>query len=327
MVAQGATTAFRGRACNHGNTIWGARRTCPGKSLYQCHYSSLFNEANCSNHSSGSICSVFCDEKWLANPSTAVDRNNGTGNDCADNTQRATGYRKSPQIHSDGAANSSTGAADPTGTGAIRRPRTDSESLPATAGATAGINTAGARCSPDADTVGAADRFPEDPCGAERAEAIAAGSTHAHDGAAGHQPQPGGHHLTTQQWPPATTTTANLATADSGPIINVRVLDFIVNGSFHGIRNLRRSGAQTTARNGTHQQPARRPPEAATDVRGSESETTRKFPSPSVLSSYPSNANLSELSQPKAGSVPCRYWREGKCLKGEDCTFRHDPLD
>ncbi|KAL1963452.1 hypothetical protein VTN77DRAFT_8353 [Rasamsonia byssochlamydoides] len=30
---------------------------------------------------------------------------------------------------------------------------------------------------------------------------------------------------------------------------------------------------------------------------------------------------------PKAGSVPCRYWREGKCLKGEDCTFRHDPLD
>ncbi|KAL2867313.1 uncharacterized protein BJX67DRAFT_371979 [Aspergillus lucknowensis] len=29
---------------------------------------------------------------------------------------------------------------------------------------------------------------------------------------------------------------------------------------------------------------------------------------------------------PKAGLVPCRYWREGKCLKGEDCTFRHDPL-
>ncbi|KAJ9305854.1 hypothetical protein DTO217A2_4597 [Paecilomyces variotii] len=30
---------------------------------------------------------------------------------------------------------------------------------------------------------------------------------------------------------------------------------------------------------------------------------------------------------PKAGLVACRYWREGKCLKGEDCTFRHDPLD
>ncbi|KMP05781.1 hypothetical protein CIRG_05462 [Coccidioides immitis RMSCC 2394] len=30
---------------------------------------------------------------------------------------------------------------------------------------------------------------------------------------------------------------------------------------------------------------------------------------------------------PKAGLVPCRYWKEGKCLKGSDCTFRHDPLD
>ncbi|WEW60221.1 hypothetical protein PRK78_005706 [Emydomyces testavorans] len=30
---------------------------------------------------------------------------------------------------------------------------------------------------------------------------------------------------------------------------------------------------------------------------------------------------------PKAGLVPCRYWKEGKCLKGAECTFRHDPLD
>ena len=30
---------------------------------------------------------------------------------------------------------------------------------------------------------------------------------------------------------------------------------------------------------------------------------------------------------PKAGLVPCRYWKEGKCIKGDDCTFRHDPLD
>ncbi|CEL07657.1 hypothetical protein ASPCAL10813 [Aspergillus calidoustus] len=29
---------------------------------------------------------------------------------------------------------------------------------------------------------------------------------------------------------------------------------------------------------------------------------------------------------PKAGLVPCRYWREGKCLKGDNCTFRHDPF-
>ncbi|KAH8424351.1 uncharacterized protein LDX57_002102 [Aspergillus melleus] len=30
---------------------------------------------------------------------------------------------------------------------------------------------------------------------------------------------------------------------------------------------------------------------------------------------------------PKAGLVPCRYWPEGKCIKGDDCTFRHDPLN
>ncbi|KAL4875645.1 hypothetical protein BJY04DRAFT_211180 [Aspergillus karnatakaensis] len=36
--------------------------------------------------------------------------------------------------------------------------------------------------------------------------------------------------------------------------------------------------------------------------------------------------NTPNKKHPKAGSVPCRYWREGKCLKGDDCTFRHDPL-
>ena len=35
---------------------------------------------------------------------------------------------------------------------------------------------------------------------------------------------------------------------------------------------------------------------------------------------------LTMKQQPKVGIVPCRYWREGKCLKGDDCTFRHDPL-
>ncbi|EEP81252.1 predicted protein [Uncinocarpus reesii 1704] len=29
----------------------------------------------------------------------------------------------------------------------------------------------------------------------------------------------------------------------------------------------------------------------------------------------------------KSGLVPCRYWKEGKCLKGADCTFRHDLTD
>lgn len=31
--------------------------------------------------------------------------------------------------------------------------------------------------------------------------------------------------------------------------------------------------------------------------------------------------------KPKAGLVPCRYWAEGRCVKGTECTFRHDPLD
>ncbi|KAL4895324.1 hypothetical protein BDV59DRAFT_153471 [Aspergillus ambiguus] len=30
---------------------------------------------------------------------------------------------------------------------------------------------------------------------------------------------------------------------------------------------------------------------------------------------------------PKAGMVACRYWAEGRCRKGDDCTYRHDPLN
>ncbi|KAF9891913.1 hypothetical protein FE257_002876 [Aspergillus nanangensis] len=30
---------------------------------------------------------------------------------------------------------------------------------------------------------------------------------------------------------------------------------------------------------------------------------------------------------PKAGLVACRYWAEGRCRKGDECTYRHDPLD
>ncbi|KAE8376771.1 hypothetical protein BDV26DRAFT_282376 [Aspergillus bertholletiae] len=37
--------------------------------------------------------------------------------------------------------------------------------------------------------------------------------------------------------------------------------------------------------------------------------------------------NGSNKSHPKVGLVPCRYWPEGKCRKGNDCTFRHDPLN
>ncbi|KAL2218374.1 C-x8-C-x5-C-x3-H type zinc finger protein [Thermoascus aurantiacus ATCC 26904] len=39
------------------------------------------------------------------------------------------------------------------------------------------------------------------------------------------------------------------------------------------------------------------------------------------------NGDAKQKKHPKAGLVACRYWREGKCLKGDDCTFRHDPLD
>jgi hypothetical protein len=30
---------------------------------------------------------------------------------------------------------------------------------------------------------------------------------------------------------------------------------------------------------------------------------------------------------PKAGLVACRYWAEGRCRKGDECTYRHDPLN
>ncbi|GLA77068.1 hypothetical protein AtubIFM55763_008949 [Aspergillus tubingensis] len=40
-----------------------------------------------------------------------------------------------------------------------------------------------------------------------------------------------------------------------------------------------------------------------------------------------SRSNEPNKKHPKAGLVPCRYWREGKCRKGDECTFRHDPLD
>lgn len=46
----------------------------------------------------------------------------------------------------------------------------------------------------------------------------------------------------------------------------------------------------------------------------------------SYTSSPRSEHNTDYGRQPKVGIVPCRYWKEGKCLKGDDCTFRHDPL-
>ncbi|KAL3482203.1 hypothetical protein BJX99DRAFT_83259 [Aspergillus californicus] len=38
-----------------------------------------------------------------------------------------------------------------------------------------------------------------------------------------------------------------------------------------------------------------------------------------------SRLNAPNKKHPKAGSVACRFWRGGNCLKGDDCTFRHDP--
>ncbi|BCR84600.1 uncharacterized protein ACHE_20058S [Aspergillus chevalieri] len=43
-------------------------------------------------------------------------------------------------------------------------------------------------------------------------------------------------------------------------------------------------------------------------------------------SSKRNRPNGPHKKHPKVGIVPCRYWKEGKCLKGDDCTFRHDPL-
>jgi hypothetical protein len=33
-----------------------------------------------------------------------------------------------------------------------------------------------------------------------------------------------------------------------------------------------------------------------------------------------------DTNKSKAFTLPCRFWPEGKCRKGADCTYRHDPL-
>lgn len=38
-----------------------------------------------------------------------------------------------------------------------------------------------------------------------------------------------------------------------------------------------------------------------------------------------SKSSLPSKQHPKVGLVPCRYWASGKCRKGSDCTYRHDP--
>lgn len=53
---------------------------------------------------------------------------------------------------------------------------------------------------------------------------------------------------------------------------------------------------------------------------------TKKHVSSTTLFKLCGRFDANYMQQPKVGIVPCRYWREGKCLKGDECTFRHDAL-
>jgi hypothetical protein len=38
-------------------------------------------------------------------------------------------------------------------------------------------------------------------------------------------------------------------------------------------------------------------------------------------------SHLKGINRALIGTKPCMYYRQGKCTKGQQCTFRHDPIE
>lgn len=63
------------------------------------------------------------------------------------------------------------------------------------------------------------------------------------------------------------------------------------------------------------------------DPTWSRSKRTKSTDKPvSTMSAYHSMTNPLIPKQYKVGLVPCKFWAEGMCRKGDNCTYRHDPL-
>ncbi|PLB34790.1 uncharacterized protein BDW47DRAFT_120038 [Aspergillus candidus] len=74
------------------------------------------------------------------------------------------------------------------------------------------------------------------------------------------------------------------------------------------------NGVNSYQTHGLHEDPERkRMRETAFDGTDDERYSKRNKPNPP------------NKQHPKVGLVPCRYWASGKCRKGSDCTYRHDP--
>ncbi|PLN84737.1 hypothetical protein BDW42DRAFT_191346 [Aspergillus taichungensis] len=74
------------------------------------------------------------------------------------------------------------------------------------------------------------------------------------------------------------------------------------------------NGVNSYQTHGLHEDPERkRMRETAFDGPDDERYSKRNKPNPP------------NKQHPKVGLVPCRYWASGKCRKGSDCTYRHDP--